>query len=231
MSTAPSLLLSVRELPTTAELSRSVSSLTEAFPLLDNADYIQQLFPKDGSPAHGRVACERIGALSLLPQILRDMGLDPAATVLARDGAGRPYLVGRPADFNLSHSSAHAACAAVPPPYRVGVDVEEPIPPSRAEALARRYCTEGERAMMADSAVDFTLIWTVREAMAKYEGKGNPVAYDASRPLPGVRLLGGRLAGTDTRLTLCCSADVDGPVGITSDSLDVIWDLDVTIKA
>ena len=107
--------------------------------------------------------------------------------------------------------------------------MEEPIDAARAEALVRRYATEGERAMLDDPTVDFTLIWTVREAIAKYTGEGNPAARNAACPPRGVCIRSGVLHDTGARLTVCCSAEVTA-ICPTPDSLDVAWDFEVVTK-
>ncbi len=217
-----------------------LAELEKAFPLPENTAYLHEL-------AGGLVSVtgERLSALSRLPSLLRRMGVDPTELVLSRDGHGRPYVTDRhghrPVDFNLSHTRAHVLCAAVPAPYRVGVDVEEPISPARAEKLMERYATEGERAIMrgrtifvgealfparADFRPDFTAIWTVREAIAKYEGTGHPLRFDASLPPRGSRLLLGHLADTGTRVALCLSGAIREPVE-TPPAL--ILDLDLLI--
>ena len=223
----PMLVLSVSRIPllTREELADRTLALTKEFSLHDNGKYIADLAPKNDTEAALRVATARAWTLASLPPILRQLMLDPASVTLARDSEGRPYLVGRPVDFNLSHSAAHAAATAISAPYRVGVDVEEPIPAARAEALMRRYATEGERAMMADPAVNFTLIWTVREAIAKYTGEGNPTARDAACPPRGVCIRSGILPDTGARLTVCCSAEVN-TVCLTPESLAVAWDFE-----
>ena len=231
MQAAPMLVLSVSRIPllTREELTDRTLALTREFSLHDNGKYIADLAPKNDTEAALRVATARVWALASLPPILRQLMLNPATVTLSRDGEGRPYLVSRPVDFNLSHSAAHAAAATVPSPYRVGVDVEEPIPAARADSLVRRYATEGERAMMTDPAVDFTLIWTVREAIAKYTGEGNPTARDAACPPRGVCIRSGILPDTGARLTVCCSAEVN-TVCLTPESLAVAWDFDTIVE-
>ena len=231
MQVTPTLALSVSRIPplTREELADQTLALTREFSTPDNEKYIADLAPKNDTEAALRVASARVWALASLPTLLRQLMLDPAAVILARDGEGRPYLVSQPADFNLSHSAAHTAAAAVPSPYRVGVDVEEPIDAARAEALVRRYATEGERAMLDDPTVDFTLIWTVREAIAKYTGEGNPAARNAACPPRGVCIRSGVLPDTGARLTVCCSAEVN-TVCLSPESLSVAWDFDTIVE-
>jgi phosphopantetheinyl transferase len=113
-------------------------------------------------------------------------------------------------DFNLSHSSAHIAAALLVGDGKVGVDVEEPISPKRALPLIRRFCTEGELAMLADLPDDeslaarfFTSTWVEREAIAKQDGGGMPLRFDTAKLPEGIMLWSGHLPHTDTAIALC----------------------------
>ncbi len=127
----------------------------------------------------------------------------------------------------------------------VGLDVEEPIPAPRAAALAARYATEGERARMSPagarisvdgsppphmrtdggrSPLDFTRIWTMREAIGKYLGEGKPLCRDAVAPPPGTRLWCARLPDTGAALTLCVPDFLRADdLYISPDSLPLVW--------
>jgi hypothetical protein len=93
---------------------------------------------------------------------------------------------------------------------KVGVDIEEPIPPARALPLIRRYCTEGELAILKSAPDDentaadyFTFTWVLREAMAKQEGGGMPLRFDTAHIPTGVMVWNGYLPDTDTAVALC----------------------------
>ncbi len=62
---------------------------------------------------------------------------------------------------------------------------------------------------------DFTRIWTIREALAKQDGRGGPLGFDAALPPPAVSLLSVRLADTGASLTLCV------PTAYASDLADL----------
>jgi 4'-phosphopantetheinyl transferase len=113
----------------------------------------------------------------------------PARRVpLATDGNGRPYLhgghgptAGRPArhrvlDFNLSHSGGYVALA-VCSGMRVGLDIELQQSRPTAPALARRFFSPDECALLDRSdersySRRWHRIWTTREAHAKAGGIG-----------------------------------------------------------
>ncbi len=84
---------------------------------------------------------------------------------------GKPFLPNLPIHFSLSHCKEAVACAVSD--HNVGIDVESIIP--YAPSVAMRVCTTTEFEMLAYSDnkdVDFIKLWTVKEAISKYEGKG-----------------------------------------------------------
>lgn len=187
-------------LPTADEL---YTTLRTAFP--DSHDYLQAMMAKPTTQV-------RLTALSLLPPLLRAAGYRTEDFTLCRDRHGRPYLAPRvPAlsapDMNLSHSAAHAVCALWCGGGRVGVDVEEPIPPERAARLSARFCTVGEKALSDNDlqglSTDFTRIWTCKEALAKQAGTGQPLLFDAAQVPSRLRLLSATLSDTGALLSVC----------------------------
>jgi phosphopantetheinyl transferase len=177
------------------------------------------------------VALTRLTALSLLPPLLEAAGLDSRELILARDAHGRPHAVNAPElDFNLSHSDAHAVCALLIGGGRVGVDVEVPLSPDRAARLWHRYATDGERARFtsADSQPQecFLRLWTLREALAKQDGRGQPLNFDASAVPQGVCLHSGHLTDTGAALALCVPEGVSlCDIRFLPHSLPIVWDL------
>jgi hypothetical protein len=209
------LYLTVRPTPAEEDIPALRLLLEKSFPHKENISYLDALSGTPDHPAIPRVVAERLGALSLLPSLLEAAGMDPAPLVLRRDGHGRPYCEaadGTPVgfDFNLSHSSAHIAAALLVGDGKVGVDVEEPISPKRALPLIRRFCTEGELAMLADLPDDeslaarfFTSTWVEREAIAKQDGGGMPLRFDTAKLPEGIMLWSGHLPPTEAAIALC----------------------------
>jgi hypothetical protein len=165
-----------------------------------------------------RVAVARLCGLSLLPPLLERAGISPARLRLYRDEHGRPYGISldptAPAfDFNISHSNTYGACALLVGGGRVGIDVEDAIPPARAAALIRRYCTEGEKSLLEgltneEAAAAFTRIWTIREALGKQEGRGMPLRYDATRIPYGVTVDSQPVGSSGAWITVACPRGV-----------------------
>ncbi len=212
---AYSLYLTVHPVPLPEDIPALGKFLEKAFPHKENLPYLDGLSGSPNRPSLPRVIAERLGVLSLLPSLLAEAGIPTDSLILRRDGNGRPYCEtadGSPAgfDFNLSHSAGHVACAVLMGNGRVGLDIEEPIPPARALPLIRRFCTEGELALLAGLPPDdalaarfFTSTWVEREAIAKQEGGGMPLRFDTARLPDGVMLWSGYLPATETKIAVC----------------------------
>ena len=82
---------------------------------------------------------------------------------------GKPSLVGLPhIHFNLSHCRVAAICVVSDKP--VGVDIET-IRPYK-ESLARYAMNDDELQLINGSALEFTKLWTQKEAVVKLSGRG-----------------------------------------------------------
>ena len=233
------LFLTVKRTPAPEAIHALREALEKSFPHKENQAYLDALC---GSPLP-RVTAQRLGALALLPSLLEAAGIDSATLILRRDGHGRPYcetpdgtlpfcgLMERPApfDFNLSHTDAHVAAALTVGDGKVGVDIEEPIPPARALPLIRRYCTEGEIAILKDAPDDeaiaadfFTSIWVEREALAKQEGGGMPLRFDTAKIPADLWMWNGYLPDTDTAVALCATkANMPSRPHLLADSIRI----------
>ena len=84
---------------------------------------------------------------------------------------GKPSLPNLPVHFSISHCKDAVACAVSD--HNIGIDVESIVPYN--PDVARRVCTADELKMLEQSSnkdVDFIKLWTVKEAISKYEGMG-----------------------------------------------------------
>lgn len=89
---------------------------------------------------------------------------------------GKPSLPNLPIHFSLSHCKDAVACAVSD--YNIGIDVESVMPYN--PDVARKVCTAGELKMLEQSSnknVDFIKLWTVKEAISKYEGMGLSLSF------------------------------------------------------
>ena len=208
-------------MPSIESIPTLLEALEDLFPAPESLAYIQALRGTSAHEPPPTTVVARLGALTLLGLLLRRVPLDSRHLLLRRDGAGRPYAVDSgsedplpPLDFNLSHSTAHVACALLLGGGNVGIDVEEPVPAARVARLLARFGTAGEQALLSGADTDeaisagFTRLWTIREAMAKRDGRGMPLRYDATVCTPDTRLISQSLPDTGAMLSLCFPAVV-----------------------
>jgi 4'-phosphopantetheinyl transferase len=122
-----------------------------------------------------------VGAHAALRVLLADhTGVSPARLELGRrpcprcGGAhGRPFAVGCPWSFNLSHSGDVALIALSE--AEVGVDVEQLRPLEDAASLARGVAGDDEIDHIVaepDSTLAFFRMWVRKEAVVKATGEG-----------------------------------------------------------
>ncbi|MCA1031294.1 4'-phosphopantetheinyl transferase superfamily protein [Bacillus timonensis] len=100
----------------------------------------------------------------------------PPHTVLLKRGVhGKPFVVGSPLQFNLSHSK-DVACFVFSTGAQVGVDVEYVMKEFQWESVATYYFSEEERRKLASQTEGqvetFFQVWTEKEAVGKGEGFG-----------------------------------------------------------
>jgi 4'-phosphopantetheinyl transferase len=106
--------------------------------------------------------------------LARYLGVAPNGLVIDEEQFGKPVLRGREIEFNASHSGDLVALAFAKE-TAVGVDVERRRKLTDTLALARRYFSAEEVAVVeraADSGEAFFAIWTAKEAIVKASGKG-----------------------------------------------------------
>lgn len=106
----------------------------------------------------------------------REYGLELDALPMEKGPHGKPYFVGAPVHFSLSHCPGLVCCCLHTD--EVGVDAEGPRPFS--QRLARRICTKEEAAWLAASlnpARDLIALWTLKESVMKLEGQGIAMGF------------------------------------------------------
>ncbi len=89
---------------------------------------------------------------------------------------GKPYFPDLPIYFNLSHCKDAVAC--VVSDHEVGIDVESSTPYN--DSVARRICNAEEYqrlSVSADRDIAFTKLWTEKEAISKFHGKGISIEF------------------------------------------------------
>ena len=84
---------------------------------------------------------------------------------------GKPSFQNLPVHFSISHCKDAVACAVSD--HNIGIDVESIVPYN--PDVARRVCTAAELEILEQSDnkdAEFIKLWTVKEAISKYEGMG-----------------------------------------------------------
>lgn len=172
--------------PPQVEIESKIRALLPAFP--ENETYLSGILASAAPP---RIKRQRLTALicflslleKLCPPALHDLRL-------YRDEKGRPC--GKtaspdtpPFDFNLTHTEGWVACALLFGSGRVGIDMETVMTPEAAQRLSARFFSEAEKKYLAGMPPDdayaeaVTRLWTVKEALAKQDGAGYPLNFDA----------------------------------------------------
>ncbi len=105
------------------------------------------------------------GTYMLLLRGLRDAGVEENELVYT--DSGKPYIRGNPVFFNLSHTENGFACAV--DSKEIGVDIQKIVTPR--ELMLKKFCTDKERRIVADSSEDFTKLWTLKESIIKKKGE------------------------------------------------------------
>ncbi len=129
-----------------------------------------------------------VGAALARYMIWKTFQIPPSEQRIVYALYGKPYLRDYPnIQFNISHSGQYVACAVADRPVGIDVQVIEKFRPD----VAARVCSGEELARIeagADSATEFTKLWTQKEAYLKMLGCG----------ITGS--IRGRQAGEETRI-------------------------------
>ncbi len=109
---------------------------------------------------------------------------------IRREDRGKPYFVGRPLEFSITHTRGRVFCALSHRP--IGIDAEA-LDRRVDLRLADKILSPGERAQYdraADKPRALLTFWVLKEAAAKRSGeglRGYPINTDFSLEDPRVR--------------------------------------------
>ena len=115
----------------------------------------------------------KLAADLFLKYILSKVG-QPLQEVFV-EASGKPYLLNRKLNFNISHSGSFLVC--VISKQTIGIDIEKKRIINNAESIASRFFLEDEyniiRGCSDNSKSDlFLRFWTLKESFAKMLGTG-----------------------------------------------------------
>lgn len=135
--------------------------------IMDVDEYKKREAIKKGTP---RMKVHHQAGEYLLRQALGDEIFDQV--VFTKDAYGKPYIVGKPIYYNISHSGQYAVL--VISDSDVGVDVQLKKKAQKRK-LAERFFSKREQEMVRTDKEDgerFYRIWCRKEAYGKYLGVG-----------------------------------------------------------
>lgn len=173
------ILLTCTKMPDSLNKSTLATAVGLLFPNPENEKYLQEIINRKNEAS----ACESLFALALLYEQIKELPcprVDPKALIFKRNDYGKPYFQNSKLQFNISHSKGHVVCV-VSYDEELGVDIEaSKISPSQAQKLAKRYFTETEQKMVANTPEIFAKLWSRKEAKAKFFGNsvGNILCDD-----------------------------------------------------
>ena len=130
---------------------------------LSAADYVNQ--------AKGLARKERAAGMLLLGKLLKAEGIEEYAVSVTENG--KPFLVGIPIHFSVSH--AGGACAVAISDSPVGIDLQDADSVKRIKdptAFVSRFFTveESESFLNAPTHRELSRLWTKKEALVKLLG-------------------------------------------------------------
>ncbi len=110
---------------------------------------------------------DKIKGKELTDAFIRDCINDQRAEIL-RNEEGKPHIEGGPC-FSVSHS--RDTIAIIFSNATVGIDLQY-SKNIDAHKLAKRYYSENEKKLVEEDTNNFFVLWTKKEAYAKYTGRG-----------------------------------------------------------
>ena len=116
---------------------------------------------------------------------------------------GKPSLSNLPIHFSLSHCKDAVVCAVSA--HNIGIDVESIVPYN--PDVAQRVCTAAELEILEqhkNKDADFIKLWTMKEAISKYEGAGLSMSF-ASMDISKYAL---HIWENDRIVMSCCIGDI-----------------------
>ena len=115
------------------------------------------------------------GELLARRMIAERLGIPAEDIVFGRTARGKPYAVGLPVEFSVSHSGNLVICAAADKPVGADIQIIRPV----KDRLITRVCSERELDYVISAGSSpseklprFFRVWTGKEAYLKYTGTG-----------------------------------------------------------
>ena len=103
--------------------------------------------------------------------------------VIRRDENGKPYVDDISCSFSLSHSASLISFYLSPLPS-VGIDIQRTDRKYRESDIAKKAFEKDEIEWMERNSIPFLLLWSMKEAYAKADGRGIFFFHDLGSILP-----------------------------------------------
>ena len=140
------------------------------------------------SPSNEELQKKQITTEFVLLKSLRTVYDDIAIPMNIRTNEyGKPYILGYPYSFNISHSDDLIICGISD--MELGVDVEKTVNPERIDGIVKRFFAPDEQEYIStaeDRPNAFTYIWTLKEAYLKAIGTGGTTPLESFSVLKGI---------------------------------------------
>ncbi|MFT4095264.1 MAG: 4'-phosphopantetheinyl transferase superfamily protein [Niabella sp.] len=128
--------------------------------------FFKQLVPLHRDVTHRHKRLQHLAGRFLLKYLFPGF---PSHLVQIAD-TRKPFLENEAFHFSISHCGDYAA-AIVSSTNRVGIDIE--IPVSKVPAIQHKFMSAAEKSLLNPETLDdFTKIWSAKEAVFKWYGKG-----------------------------------------------------------
>ena len=107
-------------------------------------------------------------------------------------------------------------------------EITMPQGENEVTVFMQRYATDRERSLFdlpdPQPWEGFVRLWTLREALAKQDGRGQPLTFDAADVPRGVRIHSGYLPDTGAAIALCTPDGVSrSDIRLAHSSMPVCW--------
>jgi len=159
----------------------------------EEADFFSAHVPLHRSITHPRKRLQHLAGRYLLTYLFPGF---PLHLILIAD-TRKPFLEDEAYHFSISHCGAYAAVIASTK-QRVGIDIE--IPTTKPLLIAHKFLHPDENNLLSieessNNAAAATLLWSAKESMFKWWGRGNVDFSEMLRLSGSVNEVSGRLEG------------------------------------
>jgi phosphopantetheinyl transferase len=135
--------------------------------ITEDEPFFKSKVPLHRDVTHPHKRLQHLAGRFLLKYLFEDF---PSHLIRIAD-TRKPFLPDEAFHFSISHCGDYAA-AIVSRDHRVGIDIE--IPDEKVRRISHKFVNDTERRELKPRTIlDFTQIWSAKEAVFKWYGDGN----------------------------------------------------------